>query len=47
MEVKFRFMKGEKNDVYSALKKINDVGGLNVLPVRHEKLLVATKHRYM
>ena len=40
-------LKGEKDDVYRAVKKINAMESLKVMPARYEKFLVANKHRYM
>ena len=37
----------EKDDVYTAVKAINAMESLKVLPVRYEKLFVANKHQYM
>ena len=40
-------IKGEKHDVYRAVRAINVMESLKVMPVRYEQFLVANKHRYM
>ena len=40
-------LKGEKDDVYRAVRTITAMESLKVMPVRYEKFLVANKHRYM
>ena len=46
-EVNCRPLKGEKGDVYRAVRRINVMENLKVLAVRYEKFLVANKYRYM
>ena len=47
VEANFGPLKGEKDDVYRAVRRINAMECLKVMPVRYEQFLVANKHRYM
>ena len=46
-EANFGQLKGEKDFVYRAVRTINTMESLQVMPVRSEQFLVASKHRYM
>ena len=40
-------LKGEKDDVYRAVRTINAIDSFKVMPVRYKQFLVANKHRCM
>ena len=40
-------LKGEKDDVCRAIRTINAMERLKVMPVRYEQFLAANKQRYM
>ena len=47
LKANFGPLKGEKVDVYRAVRTINAMESLKVMPLRYEQFLVANKHRYM
>ena len=46
-EGKLRQLKGKKDDLCRAVRAINAMESLKVLPVKYEQFLVAKKYRYM